>query len=388
MKVVIAMDSFKGSLTSMEAGKAVREGLWRVFPRAKAVIKPLADGGEGTLEALVGGMGGVMQSVTVRGPLGEARECRYGIVEKEKDKGGRTAIIEMSGAAGLTLVPPQKRNPLFTTTYGVGEVIRHAIGRGCRHFLIGIGGSATNDGGVGMLQALGYDFLDEEEKSVPFGAQGLEKLRKIADSRVLPELGECEFRIACDVENPLCGPLGCSAVYGPQKGADEQMIRSMDGWMAHYAKLARAYNPKADPARKGAGAAGGLGFGFVTFTSARLEAGIQIVMEETGLAKEIEDASLVITGEGRLDGQTAMGKAPVGAAKLAKSYGKKVFAFAGSVTRQARACNDQGIDAFFPVLRDITTLEEAMKKENAWANLADAAEQAFRCYGAALEGRR
>ena len=391
MKVVIAMDSFKGSLSSMEAGNAVREGLLRVFPGAAAVIKPLADGGEGTVEALVTGMGGVMESVTVTGPLGVPVECRYGMIEKgdaasEDGVSVKTAVIEMAGAAGLVLAPPEKRNPLFTTTYGVGEVIRDGIQKGCRRFLVGIGGSATNDGGVGMLQALGYDFVDEEENQIPFGAQGLKKLCKITDDHVLPELRECEFRIACDVENPLCGQSGCSAVYGPQKGADEDMVCRMDEWIAHYASLAKKKCPKADPWQKGAGAAGGLGFAFVTFTNADLESGIQIVLRETGLAQEISDADLVITGEGRLDGQSAMGKAPVGVARLAKSYGKTVFALAGSVTREARGCNAQGIDAFFPAVRGITTLSEAMEKENAWANLADTAEQVFRCYMAGLNG--
>ena len=389
MKVVIAMDSFKGSLSSMEAGNAVKEGLCRVFPEAEAVIKPLADGGEGTVEALAAGMGGMVQSVTVTGPLGEPVICRYGIIEKgtAKEEGSqvKTAVIEMAGAAGLPLVPPEKRNPLFTTTWGVGEVIRDAIQKGCRRFLVGIGGSATNDGGAGMLQALGYDFLDEEGNQIPFGAQGLEKLCRITDDHVLPELKECEFKIACDVENPLCGKSGCSAVYGPQKGADEDMIRRMDAWMARFAVLAKKQYPKADPEQKGAGAAGGLGFGFRTFTNAQLEPGIQIVLRETGLAREIRDADLVITGEGRLDGQTTMGKAPVGVARLAKAYGKTVFALAGSVDREAGACNAQGIDAFFPVVRGVCTLEEAMKKENARANLADTAEQVFRCYRAGTE---
>lgn len=391
MKIVIAMDSFKGSLSSIEAGNAVKEGICRVLPEAETVARPLADGGEGTVEALVTGMDGVMQKVTVTGPLEEPVECVYGIIRKGTDrekssrKGEKTAIIEMSGAAGLTLVPPNERNPLFTTTYGVGEVIRDAIKKGCRRFLVGIGGSATNDGGAGMLQALGYEFLDENGSQIPFGARGLEGLSRISDGHVLPELKECEFKIACDVANPLCGASGCSAVYGPQKGADEEMIQKMDGWMAHYAALAKKQYPKADADQKGAGAAGGLGFAFLTFTDAVLEPGIDIVIRETGLREEIRGADLVITGEGRLDGQTAMGKAPVGVAKLAKKYGKTVFAFAGSVTEDARVCNHQGIDAFFPVVRGITTLEEAMKKENAAKNLADTAEQVFRCYAAALE---
>lgn len=398
MKVVIAMDSFKGSLSSLEAADAVKEGLYRVFPSAQARVMPLADGGEGTVEALTAGMGGELCSVTVTGPLGEPVTCRYGIIHREKardaipDKAAehfpedkealteKTAVIEMAAAAGLTLVAPEKRNPLFTTTFGVGEMIRDAIHKGCRRFVVGIGGSATNDGGAGMLQALGYGFLDREGGQIPFGARGLEGLAQITDTHVLPELKDCEFRIACDVENPLCGPRGCSAVFGPQKGADEDMIRRMDQWMARYALLAGERYPKADPEIKGAGAAGGLGFGFLTFTRARLESGIRIVLRETGLEQELRDADLVITGEGRLDGQTAMGKAPVGVAELARRWGKPVFAFAGSVTRDARECNGCGIDAFFPILRGAATLEEAMDRENARQNLADTAEQALRCF--------
>lgn len=378
MKTVIAIDSFKGSLTSMEAGNAAKEGILRIFPRADVQIRPLADGGEGTVEALVGGMGGKMRRITVTGPLGSPVECEYGIVGRDS-----AAIIEMAGAAGITLVPDEKRNPLYTTTYGVGEVIRDAILQGCRRFVIGIGGSATNDGGIGMLQALGFGFLNGEGKQAAFGACGLEELVSITEDGVMPQLRECSFRVACDVTNPLCGELGCSAVYGPQKGATPEMIADMDRWMARYAALAGQTHKKADPKRAGAGAAGGLGFAFLTFMNAALEPGIQIVLEESGLEETLRDADLVITGEGRLDGQTAMGKAPVGVARLAKKYGKPVIAFAGGVTKDARACNEQGIDAYFPILRSISTLQEAMQPENAKANMADAVEQAMRLWKAA-----
>lgn len=373
MKIVIAVDSFKGSLTSIEAGKAIEKGIRRVEPQAEILVRPLADGGEGTVEALVQGMQGNLRSVWVTGPLGTAVNCRYGILEKSK-----TAVIEMAGAAGIMLVPEEKRNPMHTTTYGVGEVIRDAVTNGCRRFIIGIGGSATNDGGIGMLQALGYGCLDREGKQVPFGAKGLEQLETITELSVLPELSECEFQVACDVTNVLCGGNGCSAVFGPQKGADTFMVKQMDKWLEHYAALAKAAYPKADPKQPGAGAAGGLGFAFLTFTNAVLESGIQIVLEETALEKYMENADLVITGEGRLDGQTAMGKAPIGAAKLARKHQIPVIAFAGSVTKEAAACNRNGIDAFFPVLRDIVTLEEAMEPKQAKAALADTAEQVFR----------
>ncbi len=383
MKAVIAMDSMKGSLSSMEAGYAAAEGIRRADASARILVRPLADGGEGTVDALVTGMNGVIRNVSVTGPLGAPVHCAYGILAETK-----TAVVEMSGAAGLTLVPAEKRDPLETTTYGVGEVIRDAIAAGCRRFLVGIGGSATNDGGVGMLQALGYGFLDRDGRQVPFGAKGLESLARITDEGVIPELAECEFRIACDVTNVLCGEQGCSAVYGPQKGAAPSVIPQMDGWLEAYAKLAKEKFPKADPLFPGAGAAGGMGFAFLTFTNAVLESGVQIVLEETGLESCIKDADIVVTGEGRLDGQTAMGKAPVGVARLAKKYGIPVVALAGSVTEEAAACNENGIDAFFPILRRVCTLEEAMREEAARANLADAAEQVFRLWKCAENGRR
>ena len=273
---------------------------------------------------------------------------------------------------GITLVT--EKNPLETTTYGVGELIRDAIGRGCRRFIVGIGGSATNDGGTGMLTALGYEFLDEAGRPIALGAKGLKDLRTIKTDRVLPELKACMFRVACDVNNPLCGENGCSAVYGPQKGATPEMIEDMDRWLSRYADLSAA-EYKNYP---GAGAAGGLGFAFIAFTNATLQPGIRIVLEEIALEQDIHNADLVVTGEGRLDGQTVMGKAPIGVAKLAKKYNKPVIAFAGCVTEEAKACNDHGIDAFFPILRGVVTLEEAMNSDNARRNMAATVEQVFR----------
>lgn len=372
MKAVIAIDSFKGSLSSIEAGNAIADGIRSVFPDAEICIRPLADGGEGTVEALTDGMKGLRQRVSVTGPLGQETMATYGILPD-----GRTAVMEISQAAGLTLVPPKLRNPLHTTTFGVGEMIRDAIKKGCRRFIIGIGGSATNDGGIGMLKALGYDFLDKEDKPVSLGAKGLGELARILDKHVLPELKECEFHIACDVNNPLCGPTGCSAVFGPQKGATPEMVKDMDRWLRSAASLARSLSPKADPEIPGTGAAGGLGFAFLGFTNAILKSGVHIVLEETHLEDYLKDADFVITGEGRLDGQTAMGKAPIGVAALAKKYKKTVIAFSGSVTKDAILCNQHGIDAFFPVLREICTLEEAMVPQQAKANLSDTARQVF-----------
>ena len=373
MRVVTALDSFKGSLSSIEAGLAVSEGFKKADPNTVVEVRPLADGGEGTVEALTTGMNGELVEALVTGPLGAPVKCIYGIIWDTM-----TAVIEMSGAAGITLISRDELNPLDATTYGVGEVIRDAIRRGCKRFIVGIGGSATNDGGVGMLQALGYDFLDECGNQIPLGAKGLKELKVINDEGVVPELKECSFLVACDVTNPLCGPNGCSAVYGPQKGATPSMIAEMDAWLSHYADKSKAEYPKADPEHPGTGAAGGLGFAFLTYTNATLKPGIEIVLAETRLEEYIKAADVVVTGEGSLDMQTSMGKAPIGVAKLAKKYGKTVIAFAGGVAEDATECNKNGIDAFFPIVRGITTYEEAMNKENAKKNLSAAAEQVMR----------
>ena len=380
MKVTIAIDSLKGSLSSLEAGRAIGTGVKKAWPEAEVCVRPLADGGEGTVEAVTSAMGGEMVTLRVTGPLGEPVDCVYGVIRES-----RTAVLEMAGAAGLTLLKDEERNPLKTPTYGVGEVIRDAVKRGCRHFLVGIGGSATNDGGIGMLQALGFGMLDKEGKQVPFGAQGLAVLERIEDGEVMPELRECTFRIACDVTNPLCGPQGCSAIYGPQKGADAEMIAEMDTWMEAYGALTEAKYPGMDSKTPGCGAAGGIGFAFYAFLGGVLESGIKIVLEETRLDDYVKDADIVVTGEGRLDGQTVMGKAPIGVAKTAKKYGKKVIAFSGSVTKDAIACNQEGIDAFFPILRRIVTLEEAMDADTARENMEDTSEQVFRLIRAFME---
>ena len=373
MNVVVAIDSFKGSLTSMEAGNAVLTGIKRVYPDADVFVRPIADGGEGTVDALVAGMGGIKQRLCVTGPLGDTVECEYGVIAEAS-----LAVIEMASAAGITLVPNDKRNPLDTTTYGVGEIIKDAITRGCRRFIIGIGGSATNDGGVGMLQALGFDVLDKNGTQVAFGAKGLKDIAYISDKNALPQLKECEFNIACDVKNTLCGENGCSAVYGPQKGADPEMVVQMDAWLDRFADLAKQSFPKADKNAEGAGAAGGLGFAFLAFLGGKLTGGIELVLHETRLEQYVEKADIVVTGEGRLDSQTVMGKAPIGVANIAKKHGKKVIAFSGVVTKEATVCNDHGIDAFFPILRRVCTLQEAMDAQNAFANMADTAEQVFR----------
>lgn len=373
MKMVVAIDSLKGSLSSLEAGEAIKDGILKAMPDAEVWVRPMADGGEGTVEALTLGMQGQLETVTVTGPLGKPVEATYGIV-KEK----HLAVLEMSAAAGITLVEEKDRNPLYTTTYGVGEMIKDAIQKGCRDFIVGIGGSATNDGGSGMLQALGFGLLDKNGEQVALGARGLEDIARITDENVLTELRKCSFRIACDVTNPLCGEQGCSAVYGPQKGATKEMIARMDAWLAHFAEISQETFENADANQPGTGAAGGLGFAFLSFLNARLQSGITIVLGETRLEDYIKDADLVVTGEGRLDSQTVMGKAPAGVAELAQKHGKKVIAFSGCVTEDATVCNEHGIGAFFPILRTVVPLAEAMNAETARKNMEATAEQVFR----------
>jgi len=371
MKIVIALDSFKGSLTSLEAGNAVKKGIERVYKDAEIFVRPIADGGEGTVDAVISAMNGELRTVIVSDPLGRPIESSYGIADG-------TAFIEMAAASGITLVSANERDPLNTTTYGVGELLKDAMDQGIRNFVIGIGGSATNDGGIGMLSALGLEFLDENGKNVPFGAKGLGSLAEIRTDNALKELKECTFKVACDVKNPLCGENGCSAVFGPQKGATSEMIEKMDKWLCNYAELTKAILPSSDPDLPGSGAAGGLGFALRSYLGSELTPGIDLIMKATGLEAHIKDADIVITGEGSLDRQSYMGKAPVGVAKLAKKYGKPVIAFAGAVTPGASICNEHGIDAFFPAVRTPCSLEEAMAPMNATANLSDTAEQVFR----------
>ncbi len=376
MKAVIAIDSFKGSLSSLEAGAAVAEGARRACG-AESVVLPLADGGEGTVEALVDSLQGQYRTITVMGPLGDPVDCRYGILPKSN-----TAVLEMAAASGITLVPAARLNPMLATTYGVGQVIRDAISQGCRNFIVGIGGSATNDGGTGMLAALGYSFRKEDGSPIALGAQGLKDLASIGCEEVLPELADCTFRVACDVTNPLCGEKGCSAIFGPQKGATPETVPLMDGWIARYAEIAKTVNPLADAEYPGVGAAGGLGFAFLSFTNAVLEPGIEIVLKEVNLEAAIAECDIAVTGEGRLDSQTVMGKAPSGVANLAKKYGKPVIAFSGAVTEDAVSCNEKGIDAFFPIQRGPISLEQAMERETARKSLEATAEQVFRLIAA------
>lgn len=373
MKVVIAIDSLKGSLSSMEAGMAIKDGVLAAKPDAEVIVKPLADGGEGTTDALIEGMNGERIDLTVTGPMHTPVGAYYGYL-----KDTNTAVMEMASAAGITLVPDEEKNPLLATSYGVGEMINDAIQRGCRNFIIGIGGSVTNDGGIGMLKALGVRFLDENGEDAGEGGQALAKVARINVSGLNPLLKECHIQVACDVNNPLCGENGSTYVYGPQKGVTEDMKKTLDEAMAHFARVTSETLENDYMNTPGAGAAGGLGYAFLAYTGATLTPGIELILDAVGLEEELSGADVVVTGEGRLDFQTAMGKAPVGVARLAKKYNAKVIAFAGSVTKEATACNKEGIDAFFPILRSVCTLAEAMDPVTARNNMTATVEQVFR----------
>lgn len=373
MKVVIAIDSLKGSLSSMEAGMAIKDGILAAKPDAEVIVKPLADGGEGTTDALIEGMNGERIDLTVTGPMHTPVDAYYGYL-----KDTNTAVMEMASAAGITLVPDSEKNPLLATSYGVGEMINDAIQRGCRNFIIGIGGSVTNDGGIGMLKALGVRFLDENDEDAGEGGQALAKVARIDVSGMNPLLKECHIQVACDVNNPLCGKNGSTYVYGPQKGVTEDMKKTLDEAMAHFARVTSETLENDYMNTPGAGAAGGLGYAFLAYTGAALTPGIELILDAVGLEEELSGADVVVTGEGRLDFQTAMGKAPVGVARLAKKYNAKVIAFAGSVTKEATACNKEGIDAFFPILRSVCTLAEAMDPVAARNNMTATVEQVFR----------
>lgn len=372
MKIVISIDSLKGSLTSIEAANAIKKGILSVDNKSDVVIMPLADGGEGTVEALVQGMNGEEKVISVTGPINEKVNATYGILKETN-----TAIIEMAQASGLPLVPAELRNPLNTTTYGVGEIIKEAIEKGCRNFIVGIGGSATNDCGVGMLQALGFEFYDENDNLVELGGKVLNQIKRIKTDNKLKELDDCNFKIACDVNNPLYGENGAAYIYGPQKGATKEIVKELDKGLKNFAEVVKKDLGKDIAHIEGAGAAGGLGFGFLGFLNSKLESGIKIILDEIKLEEVVKDADIVITGEGRLDNQTAMGKAPIGVAKLGKKHGAKVIAIAGCTTPDAVKCNEEGIDAYFSIVNKAMTIDEAMKKENATQNMIETTIQIF-----------
>ncbi len=355
MKIVVAIDSFKGSVTSLDAGRAAVAGIKNAAPNAEVKIYPLADGGEGTCKTLTEGLGGELKSVEVTGALGNKITAEFGEI-------GDLAIIEMAAAAGLNLVPENLRNPLNTTTFGVGEMILRAFDDGCRNFIIGIGGSATNDCGLGMLTALGFDF------GAGIFGRDLAGVKKIART---DKFRGCNFKIACDVKNPLTGENGCSAIYGPQKGATPEIVAQMDGWIKNFAELAGEKNSVA-----GDGAAGGLGFAFRNFLGGELIPGVELILDALKISGDLKDADVLITGEGSIDAQTLQGKAPAGVAKLAKNLNPKIktVAIGGGVKIGGGA----EIDATFSILRAPMTLSEAMDKSAATKNISATAEQIIR----------
>ncbi len=378
MNVIVAIDSLKGSLRSLQAGAAAKKGILRAIPAATVSVKPVADGGEGTVNAFVSGLSGRSVTIAVTGPLGETVEATYGILPDH------TAVIEMAEAAGLPLVPAEKRNPMITTTYGVGEMILHALDEGCRSFIIGIGGSATNDGGTGMLRALGCRFRKADGSEIALGAQELSELATIETEALDPRLKESHFSIACDVINPLCGPSGASYIFAPQKGADPATVRKLDTALAHLADMTAVTLGTDLRDQPGAGAAGGLGFAFASYLNGTLRPGVDIVLDAVLPESELRAADIVVTGEGSFDGQTAMGKAPVGIARRAKACGCKVIVLAGSVEHRGVRATQQNpplIDAVFPILPGAMTLEEAMHEDVAYENMEYTAEQVFRVVG-------
>ena len=375
MKIVLAIDSFKGCMTSSEAENAAKQGILRALGEADVVTVPISDGGEGLTETFIDILGMAKVSVTVSDPLGRKINASYGY-----DASKKLAVMEMAAAAGLTLIDEQDRNPMNTSSYGVGEMIADAIHRGVREFIIGIGGSATNDGGTGMLQALGFEFLDSGGRMVKTCGAGLKEIKTIRTANAIKELAECRFSVLCDVNNPLCGDLGCSKVFGPQKGLGENAIELMDGWLWNYSELVRKVFPETDKDFPGAGAAGGLGFALKSFLNAELIPGMEKMMEISGLEEKIRSADLVVTGEGCLDSQSFMGKVPGAVAGAAKKYGKPVIAFAGMIKEEDMLL-DKGIDAMFPIAGNPMSMEEAMKAENAKRNMEMTVEQVFRVVG-------
>lgn len=355
MKIVIAPDSFKESMSALEAACAIEKGFKKVLPDVGYVKIPMADGGEGTVRSLVDATGGKTRKETVTGPMGTEVEAFFGITGDKQ-----TALIEMAAASGIHLVPREKRNPLLTTTKGTGELIRAALDRGVKQIVIGIGGSATNDGGAGMAQALGAKLLDKDGNPVGFGGGELNKLHSIDLTQLDPRLKDVHIEVACDVDNPLTGERGASAVFGPQKGATPEMVSILDANLAHYAQVVKdALGIDVDQI-PGAGAAGGLGAGLITFLGASLKRGVDVVAETVQLEKHIDQASLVITGEGKIDGQTIYGKTPVGVAKRAKKYGIPVIGIAGILGEGCDAVYRHGIDALFSIVPGTVSLETAL----------------------------
>ncbi|MGR7803842.1 glycerate kinase [Klebsiella aerogenes] len=362
MKIVIAPDSYKESLSALDVATAIETGFREIYPHAEYVKVPVADGGEGTVEAMVAATQGHIVQVSVTGPLGEPVNAFYGLSGDM-----RCAYIEMAAASGLESVPPTRRNPLLTTSWGTGELIRHALDAGVSQIIIGIGGSATNDGGAGMAQALGAKLLSAGQQQIAPGGGALETLARIDLSELDPRLADCRIDVACDVTNPLTGPQGASAVFGPQKGATAAMIERLDRGLQHFAQIIDRDLDIDVLSLEGGGAAGGMGAALYAFCGANLRPGIEIVTDALGLADLVADADLVITGEGRIDSQTIHGKVPVGVAKVAKRFNVPVIGIAGSLSADVGVVHQHGLDAVFSVLYSVCTLDEALA--NAAANV-------------------
>ncbi|MEJ5113346.1 glycerate kinase [Erwinia billingiae] len=362
MKIVIAPDSYKESLSAQQVATQIELGFREIFPDAHYVKLPVADGGEGTVEAMVAATKGKIIELDVTGPLGETVSAFYGLSGDES-----CAFIEMAAASGLELVPAAQRDPLITTSYGTGELIRNALDKGVEHFIIGIGGSATNDGGAGMVQALGAQLLDTDGQQIGYGGGQLSALARIDMSEFDSRIKHCRFEVACDVTNPLLGEEGASAIFGPQKGATPELVKQLDSALAHYAGVIRRDLDKDVLTIAGGGAAGGMGVALHAFCQAELRRGIEIVTEALGLDALVKDATLVITGEGRIDSQSIHGKVPIGVAQVAKRYNKPVIGIAGSLTKDVGIVHQHGLDAVFSVIYSICTLEEAL--DNAAENV-------------------
>jgi glycerate kinase len=377
LKVVIAPQGFKGNLTALEVARAIESGVRRVLGDVETSLVPMADGGEGTMQALVDALGGELIKVNVTGPLGEPVWASWGRLAD-----GVTAVIEMAEASGLGLVAPEKRNPLVATTYGTGELIKSALERGCRRFIIGIGGSATNDGGAGVAQALGVRLLGAQGQELPFGGAALANLARIDRSNLDARLAGAEVNLACDVDNPLCGAHGASAVYGPQKGATPEMVVRLDAALAHYAAVIKRDLGVDIAEVAGAGAAGGLGAGLMVFLKARLRPGIDVIIEATHFTDHLKGADLVFTGEGRIDGQTACGKTPVGVSRRAKELGLPVIAIAGEIGGGYQSVYEQGITSILSIAPG--PISYAQSLERAGELISDTSERAMRLF---LSGR-
>ncbi|MGI2175716.1 glycerate kinase [Shewanella ulleungensis] len=376
MKIVIAPDSFKESLSALEVANAIEQGFKQIFPNAQYCKVPMADGGEGTVQAMVDATGGHIVERRVTGPLGTPVNAFYGILGQPNANGQHTAVIEMAAASGLHLVPSTQRNPLLSTSFGVGELIADALNQGIKHIILGLGGSATNDAGAGMMQALGAKLTDITGANIKFGGAALATLHNIDIQSLHPNISDCTIEVACDVDNPLCGPRGASAIFGPQKGASAVMVEQLDQALAHFANVInRQQTPKITLGcehQAGAGAAGGMGFGVMALLAASLKPGVEIVTQSVGLAKHCQDADLVITGEGRIDGQTVYGKTPMGVLNVAKRYNVPTIAIAGCLGDNADAIIQQGMIAIFPIIPAVQSLEQVLS--DAQLNLTNTAQ--------------